>query len=366
MLSDKALCYLLITVTCLILACTGCETAAPKADQIQPQQQTVTTEAPQAPAPEVKPTETPLPPEKLPSQPPVAGSVALKFNTGDSATYKVTTEAKQSVKWEGTVPQDFKGGINHNRVEMTYNQQVQSVDENGNAVLKITVEALKYLSMRKDELYMNFDSSNVKDPNDPLALLIGQSYTIEMAPTGEVTKVLELTNAQKAVRRGSRVPRVALRLLRPDTTKQRHSIPFLPDAGNENLAVNDKWSKVRTFSFGLMGAKAYEKIYTFKKVDDSPDGKIANIEMNAIPSTEMAEELHQQQEGENFSERFSSSNDSYNGHLKFNLTNGSIEEYSEELLLEWLAVDSDSKTAAKEPTALKMGVLRTYKLEKIK
>ncbi len=185
MLSDKALCYLLITGTCLILACAGCETAAPKADQIQPQQQTVTTEVPQAPAP-----------EKLPSQPPVTGSAALKFNTGDSATYKVTTEAKQSVKWEGTVPQDFKGGTNHNMVEMTYNQQVQSVDENGNAVLKITVEALKYLSMRKDELYMNFDNSNVKDPNDPLALLIGQSYTIEMAPTGKVTKVLELADAQ--------------------------------------------------------------------------------------------------------------------------------------------------------------------------
>lgn len=358
MFSDKALCYLLITATCLSLACTGCETAAPKAP--------ITTEAPQAAETEAKTPETPPAPEKLPSQPSAIGSAALKFNTGDSATYKVTTEAKQYVKWEGNAPKDSKGGTNHNKVEMTFNQQVQSVDENGNAVLKITVEALKYFSMRRDELYMNFDSSNVRDPNDPLALLIGQSYTIEMAPTGEVTNVLELTNAQKAVRRGSRVPRVALRLLRPDTTKQRHGLMFLPEAGEENLALNDKWSKLRSFSFGLMGAKAYEKVYTLKEVDDSADGKIANIKMEAIPSTEMAEELHKQQEGENLSERFSSSNDSYKGHLKFNLTNGNIEEYSEELLLEWLAVDSDTKTAAKEPTALKMGVLRTYKLEKIK
>ena len=366
MFSDRALCHLLITATCLILACAGCETAAPKADQIQPQQQTVTTEAPQAPATKVPPPVTAPAPGIQPSKPPATESATLKFNVGDSATYKLTTEAKQSVKWEGAAPQDAKGGTNHNRVEMTYNQQVQSVDENGNATLKITVEAIKYFSMRKDELQMNFDNSNVKDPNDPLALLIGQSYTIEMAPTGEVTKILEIANAQKAVRRGSRVPRVALRLLRPDTTKQRHSVPFLPEAGKDDLAVNDKWSKLKSFSFGLMGAKAYEKVYTLKKVDDSPNGKIANIKMNAIPSTEMAEELHKQQEGENFSERFSSSKDSYKGHLKFNLTNGSIEEYSEELLLEWLAVDSDPKTAAKEPTALKMGVLRTYKLEKIK
>ena len=361
MFSDKALCYLLTIVTCLVLACAGCETAAPKADQIQPQQQTVTTEAPQVSAPQVTPPAS----EKPPSKPPVTGSATLKFNTGDSATYKVTTEAKQFVKWEGTVPQDFKGGTNHNMVEMTYNQQVQSVDENGNAALKITVDALKYFSMRKNELYMDFDSANVKDPNDPLALLIGQSYTIEMTPSGQITKVLEMANATKAVRRGSRVPRVALRLLRPDTIKQRHSVMFLPDAGKENLAVNDKWSKLRTFSFGKMGAKTYEKVYALKEVADVPEGKIANIEMNAIPSSEMAEELHKQQEGEDVSDKFAST-ESYGGSLKFNLTNGSIEEYSEELLIEWLAVDSDPKTTTKEPTALKMGVLRTYKLEKIK
>ncbi|MHC4531667.1 MAG: hypothetical protein ACYSXD_08920, partial [Planctomycetota bacterium] len=75
MFSDKVLCYLLITTTCLILACAGCETAAPKADQIQPQQQTVTTEAPQAPVPEVKPTETTPVPEKLPAQPPVTETI---------------------------------------------------------------------------------------------------------------------------------------------------------------------------------------------------------------------------------------------------------------------------------------------------
>src|SRR4030042_3659098 len=99
-----------------------------------------------------------------------AGKVAtieLKFNPQDSTTYRIITEAERSIKWEGSVPDEpaFKGGRNHDSREITCAQEIQSVDDKGNAVAKITIKELKYSSMVKDSAVFEFDSSNPKDPN---------------------------------------------------------------------------------------------------------------------------------------------------------------------------------------------------------
>ena len=99
-------------VICLLLLITGC---APHAEKI------------------AKPEPEPQMPEAV--------TLALKFTPQDSTTYRLTTEKQQTLKFEGslTANADFKGGHNSNKMEMTFTQQIQSIDDSGNAVAKITI-----------------------------------------------------------------------------------------------------------------------------------------------------------------------------------------------------------------------------------
>jgi hypothetical protein len=293
--------------------------------------------------------------------------LALKFSPGQWATYRVISEAVRTVEWEGELPSEpqFGGGRRHNRVEMTFAQEIESVDEQGNAVARITVKGLKYRAGVEEGQMKEFDSSAVKDPNAPLALLIGQSYTIRIAPTGEVLGVVDATDARTAVRRGSSVPRIALRLLGPTAVKERHAIGALPPAGKSRLRTGDNWSRIKPFSFGLMGSKTYEKVYTLEEVEEAEGHQIAMVQMNAIPSAELAEELHQQQATSPFSEEFDSSS-TYTGELKVDLATGEIEKYIEDLRARWVvAIPAEDQEEFKAPAVLRMSDTRVHSLEKI-
>jgi len=296
-----------------------------------------------------------------------APRVALELAPQDTTTYRLLIEAQQSVDWEGPLPEDrtFKGGKNHNRVEMTFTQQIQDVNENGSVVAKITVDSLKYYSMVKDNIVLDFDSSSPKDPNYPLALLVGHGYTIEIVPTGEVTRVIEAQEARTAVSRGSVVPRRALTLLRDDAIIERHSNPALSVSRRSTLKTGDNWSGIKSFSFGVLGSKSYEKIYTVRKIKEHDKQHVATVEMNGIPTSEMAEQLHKEQQTADFSKMFDSTG-TYTGQLDLNLTTGKVDKCLEELQAEWVVIDPQARQQGdKEPATLKMAATRLYSLEKI-
>ncbi|MBA7659895.1 hypothetical protein ES703_67889 [subsurface metagenome] len=294
-----------------------------------------------------------------------APTVALKFTPQDSTTYKLTIEAQRSIKWEGPVPDKtvFQGGQTGNKIEMTFTRQIQSVDDKGNAVAEITIEGLKYLSIVRDNTVLDFDSSREKDKNNPMAGLIGQSYTIEIAPTGKVTEVIDVKQAQAALKGSSSANKAALTVLEPDAIKRRHGTLALPDADKNQLRIGDNWSSIRTFSFGMMGSKSYERIYTLKKIEGWFKQR-AIVDMNSIPTSGTAEQLDK--EGiSGFSKMFDNT-ETYTGELRLDLTAGKVEKYLEKLQSEWIAVDpAAGQEDDKEPAALKMTAIRLYRLDKI-
>lgn len=154
-------------------------------------------------------------------------------------------------------------------------------------------------------------------------------------------------------------------MLKPGVIKQRHGILALPVTDKNQLHTGDNWSSVKTFNFGLMGSKSYEKIYTVKKIKDQDKRKVAIVEMNAIPSSEMAEQLHKEQVPAIFSKMFDNI-ETYTGRLELDLTAGKVEKYVEKLQSEWLAVDPlAGQKDDKEPAAVRMSSTRFYSLEKI-
>ena len=289
-------------------------------------------------------------------------TIALKFSPQDSTTYRVIIEAERGIKWEGSVPEEptFKGGRNYDRREMTFSQEIQSIDDKGNAIAKITIKEIKYSSVVKDSSVFEFDTSKPKDPNHPLAMLIGQSYTIKIAPTGEVIGVIDTKEAETAARKGSVIPSTALKLLNPETIKERHGALLLPATDKNQLHIGGNWSNTRTFSFGMMGSESYEKIYTLNNIKNQDNRQVAIIEMNAIPASETPKE-----QATKFSKR-SDKTKTYTGELELDLTAGKVKKYLEKLQQEWITdFPSDEQKTAQGPVILTMSATRLYSIEKI-
>jgi len=294
--------------------------------------------------------------------------LALKFTPGETTTYKLTTQVQKSVLWEGPLPDKpdaFKGGHTGNKIEMAFAQQIKSVGDNGSAAAEITIKGLKYFARVKDNVVLDFDSSREKDRNNPLSNLIGQSYTIEITPWGQVSKVIDISRAQAAVKGGTSAHRVARALLLAGVIKERHTIPALPPGNKSELKKGDNWSSIKSFDFTLMGSKSYEKIYKLKGIKDAGNKQLALVEMYAIPSSEGAKELHKEKGGGFFSKLFDNTEE-YTGELKLDLSAGKVENCIEKLKSEWLAVDpAPVQNDKKEPAALRMTALRLYQIERI-
>ena len=292
--------------------------------------------------------------------------LALKFIPNDSTTYKVTTDADNSLTWEGidsNKPKGFTGGHTGRKSEIIFTQQIQNIDDKGNAIAKITIKQLKYLLTVKNDITMDFDSSRQQDLQNPLNKLIGQSYTIEMTASGEVSEIIDVNDARAAIKGTSAADKTAVNFLSDEAIMERHKIPALPASDKNQLRTGDNWSNIKSFSFTMMGSKAYEKIYTLQEIKDVDNRRIAIAEMQAVPSAERAKELHKEQSASFFA-NMSDNTETYTGELKLDLTNGKVEEYREKLITEWLIVDPNPKEG-RQPAALKMGAVRSYSIEKI-
>ena len=293
-------------------------------------------------------------------------TLALKFTPDDVTAYKVTTERERGVIWEGPLtnkPKGFVGGHTGNKIEMTFTQRIQSVDDEGNAVAKITIKRLKYLAKVKDNIILDFDSSREKDRNNPLGKLIGQSYTIEITASGQVSKVIDVSGARTAVGGASANQRAA-RLLLAEVIKEQHSIPVLSAVEKNQLRPGESWSDIKTFSFGPMGSKSYERIYELKEINNIAGRRIAIVEMSVVPSSEKAKELHKEQATGFFSKLFDTT-ETYTGELRLDLTAGKVEKYFEEFRSDWIAVDPMANEKENEPDMLRMSATRLYHIERI-
>jgi hypothetical protein len=302
---------------------------------------------------------------------PGAGEVAtfaLKFTPGDSTNYKLIMENKDSVAFEGSIAESprFKSGGNRTKVEMTFNQQIQSVDDSGNAIVKVTVRDIEYLSERDGNAVVVFGGIGEKSRDNPFAKLIGQSYTIEIAPDGRVKRVVDTEQALAAVRGSELANKAASRLLTPDTIERIHGTLVLPQAGKGRLLPGQSWSNIETFDYRALGTGSYEKVYTVKEIKKRGDQRIAVVQMNAVPSSGKAEDLREGRVTPRaFSDMFDTTQ-TYTGSLELDLNSGKVQKYSERLQSQWLVVDPQAEQKGTgEPSAVRMGVVRSYSLERV-
>jgi len=326
-------------------------------------------------APEVvaPPADTPVPVEagekdEVAGEADVAVKLALTFVPGRATTYKVTTEAAKSVKWEGNMakkPAVFKDGRTGHHVEMTFDQQVERLADNGHAVVKVTIKALKYLGQSHGNVVLDFDSARPSDQDNPMAALIGQAYKVEMTPRGQVVALVDINAAREAVEGITPGHRTAARLLSDKAIRERHEVAALTTLESEAVRPAEHWSNEATFAFGMLGNKAYERVYTLERVEREGDAKEAVVVMRAIPSVAGVGAAHQGQAPNQLMGMFDST-DSYSGRLRFDLNAGQVRAYSERLETEWVTADPAAvQRGDTNPAVLRMSAIESYKLERI-
>jgi hypothetical protein len=335
----------------------GCtqEAKPPAAKGEQPQKQAVEAVKPAPKAPEVE-----------------GVKIALKPKPSEQSNYRIATSVRRSIKWEGPVPAKgaFDESFNEERTEMAITQRIQGMDANGSIVAQVTINSLKYISIVKNVTSVDFDSSRQSDANTPLSKLIGQNYTIAFEPNNYVTSVTvpALMTTPPLMSGPTVADRAGQNILSSESIKERHSVLILPPKGREQIQTGDKWSKIKTFTFGLMGLKSYEKIYSLKEIRSAGGRQVAVVTMNAIPSSEVEGKFHDQQPSANFPKMFDT-NDIYVGSGEVDLTAGCVENYSENLYASWIAAlppNPGQSTDTNEPVVLRMTASRDYKMEKIK
>lgn len=298
---------------------------------------------------------------------PNQADLSLKFTPQDSTTYKVTAEAMDSINFIGVHSdiKQFEDAVNHIKAQITFEQKIESINDTGDAIANITIKELMYSFILKNKPVIHFDSSNKTDPENPLSKLIGQSYKIQISTTGDFVKLLDVDQARKLVKGTAPANKAAHKILSNTAIQIRHGAFTLPDADILPLKIDDKWANTKTFNFRMLGSKSFEKIYTVTDIKKSNNKTIALVQMDTIPTTENAEELHKEGQDDAISEMFDNT-ETYSGQLRMNVTTGKIEEYSEKLTSDWFIVDpSANEINDDDPAALKMSAIRTYKLEKI-
>ncbi len=295
-----------------------------------------------------------------------AAVMALRFVPGQTTTYRLTMQTERRVDYVGNVPKmpdDLKAGRTGSEIHMTFEQRVESVTADGNAVLSVTIKSLVYVGRSKDKVLLDFDSSRPGDAGMPLAKLIGQSYKLTMSPDGAVVAVTEVEAARAAVVGNLPGYQTAQKLLSDEAIKERHAVMALAGAQQKTVRVGDIWTAVKVVPFGVMGTDTLQQNYKLVSVEQIGDRRVAVIEMEAIPSTAMAQQLHGQVDKPVGLGMMDNTQKDV-GRLRLDLTQQRIDEYSEDLTKEWTTVLPERNPAAGY-VGMNMGAVQCYKLERV-
>jgi len=306
--------------------------------------------------------------QAIPSQPDEskpAVDLTLRFSPGPAGMYKVVVEQGKSVSWQGaesTKPKGFEDGYTDNRTEMTFGQEVLSVDPAGDAVVRITIEAVTYFNRVRNKVGVDFDSTRQADQGNPLARLVGQSYQIKLSRRGEVLGIVEATQARSAIPENSPASQTAQRMLSDDGIRERHAIAALAALEEDQVRPGQSWTSIKSFSFSWMGSKSFERVYTLREVSEGDGGRLAVVEMKAIPAAKQAQGPPAMGP---FAGAFDNTSN-YDGRCVFELGNGRVRECTEQMHSEWVMMDPEAAQNGSVPGAVKMTATWAWRLEFVK
>ncbi|MCI0499588.1 MAG: hypothetical protein L0Y36_07905 [Planctomycetales bacterium] len=286
-------------------------------------------------------------------------NLGLTLTPEQTARYKATTEVIKDFRFDQPNLGKLREEQTKTLIVMGFTQQVQNVDADGSATVKVTINDLAVDIINKNEPKFAFNSANEKDKSSPLAKLLGQQYTIQITPAGRA-KLLDAAAALAAVTNGYEKT-LAEGLLDPKAVEERHQIQALPKETAVGLSVNTAWSQVLPSPPGLLAPKTYKKVYTLSQVDNN----IATVNMVASESTEQADGAAASGGMGMFAKMFDNE-DAYTGTMKLDTSTGQVLLSEETLVSSYVAQEMpENADPAKGPDTLTMRFTNRVHLEKL-
>lgn len=289
---------------------------------------------------------------------PASAQIALKMKAGDSSTYKFAFETVQDYKFEQPSLDKKKVEQNVTRVETTFLQEVQAVNADSSATVKVTIKDISVFMKDRDGVKYDFDSSREADKGKAFNRLVGKSYTIQVTSDGKVT-VVDAADIRKVTMK-SIEGRVAKNFLSDDDIIKRHEVISLPNATLSTVEEGKGWSKVVSSHPKLLEQKSFEKSYVFEGVD----GDVATVTMTAFESDKPAEGPAAQG-GFGIMSKMFDTQEKYTGEMKLDLASGKVIDMNEKFVATYIASDTSAKVADKGPDTLTMGLTHSVSIKKI-
>jgi hypothetical protein len=283
-----------------------------------------------------------------------SAKIALTFAPQQTARYESTSKMIKDVEFDQPTLKKNKKDQTNTVIAVKFDQTVAEVQPDGTAMADIVIRAVQFKQINKNEVRLDFDSTNEKNKNEPLAKLVGQSYRIAMDPNG-VVKVIDAAKARAAVSGSDEQKKIAQKILSDESIVERHQLP-LPKAGQNMISAGKSWTRVVPSPPGLLAPKIFEKVYTVSAVDKD----------KAVVTMSAKENLKQKVEGPKnagnlgFLAKLFDNQDEYTGKIVLNMPSGTLEEYEETLVSSYTAQDKPTDTA-KQNTAPDTLIMRlTY------
>jgi hypothetical protein len=284
----------------------------------------------------------------------------LKFAPQETAEYKSTTAVIKDYRFEQPNLGKLTEQQTKNTVVMEYSQDVQSVDESGNATVKITIDQLAVEVTNKNEAQLTFDSRKEADQGNPLMKLIGKSYTIRITPLGKV-EFVDAKEAMAAVAAGYEA-KIAKTILDSKSIVTRHEIPSMPSDPSMKLSAKSSWKEVVPSPPGLLAPKSYEKVYTVTSITDN----VATVQMVGTESSEPAGGVTAAAGGMGMFAKMFDNKDDFTGSMQIDMTTGQLMNLEETLISTYLAQEMpENGNPDKGPDTLVMSFTNQIKTEKL-
>lgn len=259
--------------------------------------------------------------------------LSLKFAPSEVTTYTVSSANNQIFKFEMPSSNNFSEDVTEKSVSVTFDQEIESVDENGVATAKITIKDIIFKDIDKGNVKFDFDST--KNPKEALGKLLGQSYKITIDPQGKVA-VLDAKTARKAVKSGVAKSK-ARGLLSDKAIVYRHEVVTLAKLESPTVSVGDTWNVIEKPGYKLLMPRTFDKAYKLEELRSEEDKSVAVVSMNATPAG--SSDQGDFNPGMLMFSSMMDVDESYTGKMELDVNSGQLLNHEEVLDVKYVATD---------------------------
>jgi len=245
---------------------------------------------------------------------------------------------------------------------MVLTEKVRAIDDLGSATVDVTIDALSY-RVTGGQTTVDYDGEREGQAVSALADLLGQTYTILKTPGGGIRGVVNSGRAKAELDPNKPDFDLAQLFFSDPAITERHTVGPMASNSDPKLVPGQAWIETQRYDFGQMGARTFDKVYTYRGIQRESGSSLALVEMSAIPSTRSAQQDHEAAQPLPFAADFADEYE-FTGRMTLDTETGILDHYSESLEMRWAGIDPQADPADASPASVHMTARQRFAYER--